>query len=336
MSEPKVTVVVAPRERFQTSELALETLYKHTVLPFKLVYIDGNSPRHIKRSLKEQAKQKGFHLIRTEHFLSPNQARNLGLAQVDTEYVVFIDNDLLVSPGWLESLVKCADETGAWVVGPLYLEGKPEDQIIHMAGGKATITQHQGKRKLHERHIFQRKLLSEVRPQLERGPTELIEFHCAFVRTEVFEKLGPLDEKLMSTPEHIDLCLAVREAGGTVYFEPSSIVTYLTPPPFARTDLPYYLLRWSDNWNRASLEHFRNKWNLTEEDPFITGQYRWLRRHRQLAFQSLQNSLCGILPKEHVFRIVKLIDKAINSYLNRSSGLSAEKNKATSPAIPFL
>jgi len=95
------------------TELALETLYEHTDLPFKLVYVDGNSPRHIKH-FQCKLLSKGFHLIRTEHFLSPNQARNLGLAQVDTKYVVFVDNDLLVQRGWLENLVQCADETGAW------------------------------------------------------------------------------------------------------------------------------------------------------------------------------------------------------------------------------
>lgn len=321
MSDLKVTVVVTPRERFNVTELALETLYEHTVLPFQLVYVDGNSPPHIKRYLEEQAKQKGFCLIRTEHFLSPNQARNLALPQVDTEYVVFVDNDLIVAPGWLENLVQCADETGAWVIGPLYLEGRPEDQIIHMAGGQANFREQQGKREFYEKHSFQRKRLPAVRSQLQRGPTELVEFHCALVRTEVFEKLGPLDEKLMSTPEHIDLCLAVREAGGAVYFEPNSIVTYVTPPPFARTDLPYFLLRWSDTWTQTSLEHFRDKWNLTKDDPFIKANYRWATGHRRLAFKPLQSSISRILPGKAAFKIVNLIDKAINFYLTQTTAI---------------
>ena len=334
MSDPKVTVVVVPRERFNITELALETLYEHTDLPFKLVYVDGNSPRHIKHYLEVQAKQKGFSLIRTEHFLSPNQARNLGVAQVDTKYVVFVDNDLLVQRGWLENLVQCADETGAWVVGPLYFEGKPEDQIIHMAGGHANLRQEQGKRELYTRHILHGKRLPAVRSQLQRGPTELVEFHCTLVRTEVLEKLGPLDEKLMSTPEHIDLCLAVQEAGGTVYFEPNSIVTYVTPPPFASTDLPFFLLRWSDAWNRTSLEHFRNKWNLTEDDLYIKGNYKWLKGHRRLAFKPLQKSIGRVLPGKTAFKIVDLMDRAINFYLTNSTGRRGFGKKATSLAAP--
>jgi hypothetical protein len=124
----------------------------------------------------------------------------------------------------------------------------------------------------------------------------------------------------MSTPEHIDLCLAVREAGGTVYFEPSSIVTYVTPPPFAWTDLPYFFLRWSDAWTEASLEHFRNKWNLTEDDSYIERNYRWTKNHRRLAFKPLQSSISRILPKQTALRIVKLMDKVINFYLTNSTG----------------
>ena len=66
-------------------------------------------------------------------------------------------------------------------------------------------------------------------------------------RHEVLQELGPLDEALLSTRQHLDLCFRVREAGGTVWFEPNAVVTYVVPPSFAWTDIPYYLLRWSDS-----------------------------------------------------------------------------------------
>jgi len=31
--------------------------------------------------------------------LAPNEARNMGVGEVTTRYVVFIDNDVLVTPG---------------------------------------------------------------------------------------------------------------------------------------------------------------------------------------------------------------------------------------------
>ena len=58
MTEPLVTLVVVPRERFSYAPASLESLYEHTQLPFKLVYVDGNSPPKLKRYLEEQSRQK--------------------------------------------------------------------------------------------------------------------------------------------------------------------------------------------------------------------------------------------------------------------------------------
>jgi GT2 family glycosyltransferase len=126
VAEPDVTVVVVPRERFSAARRALECLLSETTYPFRLVYIDGASPRSVKRYLEAEARRSGFRLLRSEHHLSPTEARNLGLREAaGTRYVVFIDNDVLVRAGWLEALVGCADETDAWLVGPLYCFGDP-------------------------------------------------------------------------------------------------------------------------------------------------------------------------------------------------------------------
>ncbi len=85
-----VTIVVVPRERFSYTRESLESIYKDTDYPFDLVYVDGGSPPRIKRYLEDIAREKQFQLIRTDYYLSPNRARNLGLGQVKTKYVVFM------------------------------------------------------------------------------------------------------------------------------------------------------------------------------------------------------------------------------------------------------
>jgi len=327
MREPQVTLVITQRERFTYTDRSLESLYENTTTPFKLIYVDGKSPHGTKRYLEKQAKEKGFRLIRTENFLAPNQARNLVLSEVDTKYVVFVDNDILFTQGWLAQLIQCAEETGAWLVGPLYCEGKPEDKIIHMAGGFAHSRDKQGRRQFFEQHRLARKSVDKVRSQLRREETELIEFHCVFARTEIFEKLS-LNENFLSTAEHWDLCLEVRENGGTIYFEPNSIVSYVAPPPFALSDLPFFFLRWSEAWNRDSLNYFREKWNLSEEDPCLKGHYIWLNRHRQRA---IRESIRQYLPikrgawlNQH---ILMPIEKQLNKFLIGKQGNKSQHQK---------
>jgi len=128
MQSALVTSVVVPRERFSIAQHSLESIYKHT-RPFELIYVDGGSPRAVSRWLDQAATQYGFRLLRSKQYLMPNQARNIGLAEVKTKYVVFIDNDVIVWPGWLESLIECAEETGAWIVGPVVCIGKPGEDM---------------------------------------------------------------------------------------------------------------------------------------------------------------------------------------------------------------
>ena len=78
MVRPQATVVVVPRERFSFASASLESIFENTSPPFELVYVDGASPPRLRRYLEAQARQRSFRLIRTEHYLSPNRARNLG------------------------------------------------------------------------------------------------------------------------------------------------------------------------------------------------------------------------------------------------------------------
>jgi hypothetical protein len=284
MSDGLVTVAVVPRERFSLTRPALERLYAATTPPFRLLYVDGASPRHIGEYLAAQSLERGFELIRTDHYLSPNEARNLAARYVRTKYVVFLDNDVLVTPGWLDALVTCAEETRAWVVGPLYCIGPPELESIHMAGGDCHVLEEGGRRRLVERHRLVGKRWADVRASLRREPVELAECHCMLVRMEAFARVGPFDERFLSAREHLDFSMTIRQAGGAIYFEPSAVVTWMAPPPLAWSDLPFFLRRWSEKWNRASLECFDQKWALNEEERRRV-QLEWLTEYRQTALR---------------------------------------------------
>jgi GT2 family glycosyltransferase len=323
MTDAQVTIVVAPREYFSYTSRSLESIYEHTDIPFSLVYVDGGSPAHVRRYLARKARQHNFKLIRTDHYLSPNQARNLGLRHVQTKFVVFIDNDALVTPGWLSALVDCAEKTGAWVVGPVTLMGKPESKTIHLAGGLVGIKEEQGKRVFYVEHCFNGKSLTEIAHSLHAGPSEFAEFHCMLVLTKAFERVGPLDELLFSMHEHEDLCLTVRECGGTVYFEPRSVVRYVSPPPFAWSDLPYYMLRWSEAWNSASHEHFENKWRLRKNDNSLQLEREWARDHRRTPLRLFRGAarrlccLCGWQPNRIERAFILPLEARLNRFLVR-------------------
>lgn len=316
MVEPNVTVIVVPRERFSYARISLESIFCHTQIPFNLVYVDGNSPKLLRSYLEKQAQLKGFELIQSDRYLYPNQSRNLGLQKARTKYVVFVDNDVVVSPGWLRALIDCADETDATVVGPLMCQHEPVHQEIHFAGGECHIwTDKLGRRRLREKMFYQGKSVDSVRSLLQRTSTELAEFHCVLVRTEIFDRVGLLDEAMLNTKEHLDFCMTVREAGGSVFFEPKSVVTYVPGAPSAWSDLHYYMLRWSDQWTLSSLERLRNKWKLSE-DAYFTTKYKKLGWRRQMSIIApIVNKLTLGLYSPKLVRLLMWFDHHLNRHL---------------------
>jgi GT2 family glycosyltransferase len=316
---PEVTIIVVPRERFSYTQQSLLSIYEHTEYPFNLIYVDGNSPTHIRDYLAHQSLEKQFQLIRTDCYLSPNQARNIGLRQVNSKYVVFIDNDVVVTPGWLKSLVECAEATAATIVSPLICEGIPLHQQIHCAGGETGVLMETKngtiRRKIIEKIYKQGCRIADV-TQLQRQQTALAEFHCMMVRTEIFQQIGLLDEALLNTKEHVDLCMLVQGQGGTIYLEPESLMTYVSGTPLERTDIHYYMLRWSDAWEVASLKHLQQKWNLTE-DEYFQKRYKSLgwRRHMTIINPFARNLSIGKIGSKIVAKILRFLDKILNRYI---------------------
>jgi glycosyltransferase involved in cell wall biosynthesis len=282
---PRVTVVVLQRETFAHTERSIESAYATTKVPFRLVYVDAGSPAPVRRAIAAAAARHGFAVLRRPRFLTPNEARNLALANLTTELVVFIDNDVIFAEGWLEALVACADETGAEIVGPLVCIGEPAFERVHVAGGMAHIEETAAGRAFHETHKFVDRQLADVAAQLVREPTEMVEFHCMLVRRSVFAHIGAFDERLRSASEHL-----VRRSGGTVFFEPGAVVNQLLPRPFPRDlrSLPFFLQRWSPRHNASTIEHFRTKWNLQRGDRALAASLDWLDERRDLMFVKFQ------------------------------------------------
>ena len=145
------------------------------------------------------------------------------------------------------------------------------------------------------------------------------------VRTNVFERLSSLDEKLLSTNEHIDFCLAVQEAGGSVYFEPHAAVTYVAPTRLAWSDYLFFMVRWSDAWNLTSVNHFFEKWNLEKTGAKYESSLRHRRYHRYLFLgplrRVLQRFFGGRLSRKIeeyiVFPLEKLLNWGVTNCMSR-------------------
>lgn len=295
--DPLVTLIVTPRERFSQAIASLESICAHTSVPFRLLYVDVGSPPATLQKIEALCAERKFELIRSDRHLIPNQARNLAIPRVTTRYTLFIDNEVMVSPDWLEPLLACAEETGASIVGPLLLEGPPEKGVIHVAGGEIQVLDQDGKRVIRDTYHFPQARLADVAGRLRRSTTDLAEFHCMLVKTEIFRRLGLLDEALAFHAE-LDLCMSVREAGGGIYLEPASRVSFPIDAPFEEGDYAYYFRRWSDAWSAASHRRFYGKRNLSMDDEEFVGHLMWFKKIRSRILKTNPEALKWLLSAE--------------------------------------
>ncbi len=321
---PKVTVVVTQRERFSGSLESLDSLLANTSEPFALVYVDAGGPKKMSTALRRRVEARGGMFLRIDSFLSPNAARNLGLARVETPYLAFVDNDVRFREGWLEELVACAEDTGAVLVSPITCQGEPLHSEIHCLAGTTCIEiDEKGRRVLRDWAGRQGEPLSSFTGGDEPFEMETVEYHTLLARTAFFEEHGPLDEKLPALHEHADLSLCVREQGGRIFLAPRSVVTYVGPKSFTLRDARFFLLRWSDAWLLQSIERMEEKWQLDRSPEFgaLLRGNGWQRR--QLVLRGLANRVpagrCKEAAKSLLFRI--------DHWVGRAKGLTTDSHR---------
>jgi GT2 family glycosyltransferase len=284
----RVSLVVVARDGFSTAPACLEHLLESTREPFELVYVDGNAPRPVQRRIRQCVRDHGGTLIRADRYLKPTSARNLGLREIHTPLVVFLDNGVRVGAGWLSALVDCAERTGAAFVSPVVSLARRSGPVVHVAGGTNRIEVGAGGRRLVESYGHAERPLHEALATLRPQPTSMAEFHAVLVRTGLLQRLGGLDEGCSTAFEHNDLCLSLAELGGTGWLEPRAVVEFLEDSGDTDADALYAMLRWCRSWIDESLRAFCAKWGLSTDDPALRRDLEVLHQRRRVPIRALR------------------------------------------------
>ena len=304
------TIVVTPWQHYSDVPRVLENILAYTKPPYSLVFVDANSPPRVRKYLERQAARHGFTLIRRDRYLTSNEARNLAMPYVNSKYVAFMCTSTLVTPGWLQALIACAEETGAWAVEPVYCIGSMENPIVYSAAPELAIIDDAAGRRLHETTPLLRTPLADVRSSLKRMPAGYAKFECALVRTDAVTRLHAFDEAYTWFQDARDFSLRIQQSGGAIYSEPDAAVLVLDHPRITWSDLPLYFLRWSDAWLQPSMDHFSRVWNIRIDDDVLQGNTRFRNAQRRKLFSTLR-TLAGRCAG---WRGVRVADSLIDAF----------------------
>jgi GT2 family glycosyltransferase/ubiquinone/menaquinone biosynthesis C-methylase UbiE len=102
----RVSIVILSLNRVADTKRCVEAVARHTPLPHDVLVVDNGSTEEALRDLRALAStDRSFRLHEAGRNLGCGGGRNLGVEMTGGEYLVFLDNDIEVSPRWLEKLL---------------------------------------------------------------------------------------------------------------------------------------------------------------------------------------------------------------------------------------
>jgi GT2 family glycosyltransferase len=144
-----------------------------------------------------------------------NRALKLVLERPEIDYVLFLNDDTEVRPGFLEPLVALAN-TKTLVAPKTYLTGQPG--VLDDAVGTFDWL----------RGTWKQRVLGRPESARDAYPhaVDTANLSCLLVPVRAFRDVGLLDDAFFVYYDDTDFCRRARDAGYRILFEPASIVEH--------------------------------------------------------------------------------------------------------------
>lgn len=119
-----LSIITAVHNGIAMNRIFFSYLKKNTIMPFELIVIDNNSSD----GSAEFFESKGVKVIRNKANYSYPVCQNQGIREASHDLLVFMNNDIIVSPNWDVRLLETANLHGLDVITPVSIENmeKPE------------------------------------------------------------------------------------------------------------------------------------------------------------------------------------------------------------------
>jgi GT2 family glycosyltransferase len=265
-ARPRASIVIVTFNSLIFTKLCLDSVIANTEFPgYEVVVVDNWSTDGTVEYLRELARE---HSHVTVVFNDSNRgfaaANNQGLARATGNVLVLLNNDTIVPPGWLSSLSRTLDDPAIGLAGPVTNRASNEAQVMtsYRTYGEMAAFAHQ-------------------RAQEERGrllDIGVLTMYCLAMRRDVFERIGPLDERFeIGMFEDDDYAMRAREAGYRVVCAEDTFVHHFGQASIGGVKGGFGSLfhqnrqRWEEKWGRTWQPHHHRR---TDHDLVLAERIR--------------------------------------------------------------
>ena len=195
----------------------MRSLRKYTQ-GYRLIWVDnGSGPASIEQVLPEARANPGMVPIWFPQNLGFVKGTNIALKvlleifNTDADYIVLLNNDVEVTPGWLDRMRRVFErDINVKAVGPITSECKSWQSYLHTGSMLPVFQIPDGFEHLDT--IRRAAKLDYCYGELA-AKCKMLAFFCTAFKTEVFSKLGYLDERFgIGYGDDDDLCKRMRDA----------------------------------------------------------------------------------------------------------------------------
>jgi GT2 family glycosyltransferase/glycosyltransferase involved in cell wall biosynthesis len=247
-----VAIVVLSYDNPEYLRQCLESIWENTRYPSYDVYVveNGSNPEIDAYLTAESETRERLHVIRPGANLGFARANNLAVELAgDCEYVVLLNDDVVVTDGWLRTLLRHLEDDTVGIVGP----------VTNWTGNEARVdVDYEGLEGMDEfaaRHTAER-----------TGKTfdiTSLAMYCVAIRRRLYDSLGRLDERFeVGMFEDDDFAQRVRDAGLRVVCAEDVFIHHWGRASFSRMDQEQYNAvfeanrrRFEEKWGRAWEPH---------------------------------------------------------------------------------
>jgi len=271
--EGEVTIIVQAYDRIEKTKECVVNLLKNTTYEgYELWLLDNGSIFNDVMEYYESVDYKYKKRVRFEKNQFGVLSLNYLFSRVETEYVVVVLNDIIVTPNWLENLMICADSNKtAGMIVPASTNISNRQQI-NLLNGNESIEEIN---EIGRTYNVSNPLLWEERIMLI--PT------VALYRTAVFDLVGKYDTGFLFDYGDNDFSFRVRRAGFELIYAGDTFVRHNHPhnlasmTPEKRENVIKLSLKGRDTFMKKhngidgledtgnTIERYFEKWNVDNE-----------------------------------------------------------------------